>query len=94
MEVGAQVTGERRPNPYLELIARKEGVQEARRDYDRKLKELKRRKIEPLQIAQKFERANMKHEYLSVYNLASSFAHNDISALIQRHVSVGPMIST
>ncbi|MFO1186151.1 MAG: DUF5677 domain-containing protein [Alphaproteobacteria bacterium] len=76
-------------NTYLHGIAdvAKDGGQ--LRWHEMALEDLRKKSIKPLTKAERFERADMTSFYRSIYNFLCAEAHNDIRALIARHLSRG-----
>lgn len=72
--------------PFLSAAG---GIDEIRKFLGQKRKELAELKSEgfpPLNVGERFEKANRSSEYVSVYSFLSGFSHNDISALEDRHM--------
>lgn len=64
-------------------------------DLDARITEWSRRKValenkghRSLRIEQKFQRAGMEKEYRSIYNSLCSDAHNNLRALVDRHIEM------
>jgi hypothetical protein len=57
-----------------------------RRKYASELKALRAKGVQTLEIAERFERAGLTHEYESVYSILSDEAHNNLSVLQSRYV--------
>jgi hypothetical protein len=75
-------------NPYLEDLKNWEGVPKAREQYQTEFEHLTAEGFAPLKIWQRFDRAEMRNEYKSVYCHVSGGAHNDIGALRSRHITI------
>ncbi|OEY65999.1 hypothetical protein BG841_05695 [Marinobacter sp. X15-166B] len=72
--------------PFLSAAG---GIDEIRKCLGQKRKELadlKRKGFPPLNVGERFDKANQSSEYVSVYSYLSGFSHNDISALEDRHM--------
>lgn len=76
------------PNPYLKSISEMENRDEVIQKLEQNLADLKKKGFNPLNVFQRFERANMEDAYHSLYNILSSYAHNNISALVDRHLEI------
>ena len=76
-------------NPYLASIAASQDLDKQIMDHEKQLAELKARGKQPLQVFDRFERANMVDEYRSLYNFLSCDSHSNIRALISRHIERG-----
>tara|TARA_R110002073_G_scaffold2129_24_gene14841 strand:- start:1342 stop:2082 length:741 start_codon:yes stop_codon:yes gene_type:complete len=72
-------------NPFLASIGDFPDLQNTIDLNEEKLLAYKDRKIRPLNVFEKFQRAKMEHEYRSIYNQFSSDAHGNIRSLIDRH---------
>tara|TARA_R110002051_G_scaffold21191_1_gene56544 strand:+ start:19045 stop:19728 length:684 start_codon:yes stop_codon:yes gene_type:complete len=73
-------------NPYLESIAAHESAADSKKWHEQQVTWLKKKKVPRLKIADKFKRADMQHEYKSIYNFSSGEAHNNFRALIRRNL--------
>ncbi|MBY6194579.1 hypothetical protein KUV78_12330 [Marinobacter hydrocarbonoclasticus] len=72
--------------PFLSAVG---GIDELRKFLGQKRKELadlKGKGFPPLNVGERFDKANRSSEYVSVYSFLSGFSHNDISALEDRHM--------
>lgn len=75
-------------NPYLASIA---GLPELSTQIDKETAELdalRKKNRGPLNVFQRFSRAQMEEEYRSLYNFLSCDAHSNIRALISRHITL------
>jgi len=82
---GAATGGE---NPYLASLA---DLPELSADQQRNretLAELASRGYKALSHFERFVRAGMEHEYRSIYNMVCSYSHNNLRALIDRHIEM------
>ena len=75
-------------NHYLKSIAEIPNIDEVIQKFEQDLANLKKKGFNPLNVFQRFERADMKDEYRSLYNLLSNYAHSNITALIDRHAEI------
>lgn len=73
-------------NQYLVGIRAHIAFFETQQDHAGKLERLKANKFIPLTAEQRFERAGMLNEYRSIYNFLCRETHNNISALMSRHM--------
>ncbi|PLX37417.1 MAG: hypothetical protein C0605_07335 [Hyphomicrobiales bacterium] len=73
-------------NPYLKEIYEHKGLEDILKELQEKLLLQKDNNHHPLTVRQRFERAGLQHEYLSIYSYACSNAHNDINALSRHHI--------
>ena len=76
-------------NPYLKDISQLQDRDKILRDHASNLDRLKKEKFGPLSVADRFRRAGLEAVYKSIYSVQSSEVHNDVSALIRRHLTVG-----
>ncbi|HEY8094476.1 MAG TPA: DUF5677 domain-containing protein [Methylobacter sp.] len=75
-------------NPYLASIAKLPNLATLIAAESDKLTILKQQGYQPLNIKDRFDRANMSDEYQSMYNFLSCDAHSNIRALISRHAEI------
>ena len=75
-------------NPYLADIGKHPELLKSIARLETELKNLKKKGYEPLRVLERFKRAGMEDEYRSMYNLLSTEAHSNISALISRHLEI------
>jgi hypothetical protein len=73
-------------NPYLASIAASQNLDKQVTDHEKEIRELKARGKHPLNVFERFKRANMVDEYRSLYNFLSCDSHSNIRALISRHI--------
>jgi Family of unknown function (DUF5677) len=73
-------------NPYLASIAASQDLDKQITEHAKQLGDLKARGKQPLNVFERFERANMVDEYRSLYNFLSCDSHSNIRALISRHI--------
>ncbi len=78
-------TGE---NPYLQGFSEKIDLDQLLTDQEAQLEKLKSEGYPPLNIFQKFERSGQTQEYKSFYNFLCCHSHNNMRALIERHVAI------
>jgi len=76
-------------NPYLASIAASQDLDKQITDHEKQLGELLAREKRPLNVFERFKRANMVAEYRSLYNFLSCDSHSNIRALISRHIERG-----
>ena len=77
----------KKPNPYLKSIGEFEGRDETLRQDEADLAQLQKEGFAPLSAYDRFCKAKMEDAYHSLYNFESSQVHNDLRALINRHVA-------
>jgi len=77
-----------KPNPYLKDISQGGNLDEQIQEHEKEFADLKNKGYNPLNVFQRFERAGMEDEYRSFYNFLSSDAHNNIRALVNRHLEI------
>lgn len=75
-------------NPYLEGLATANEFEEQVEEWQTELRDLKEKGFVPLRQDQKFQIAGMENEYRSLYNYLCSYSHNNIRALIDRHLEI------
>jgi hypothetical protein len=73
-------------NPMLKGLKHDVLLPAGRRKYGRELKALRAKDVRTLEIAERFERAGLTHEYESVYSILSDEAHNNLSVLQSRYI--------
>ena len=73
-------------NPFLSQFSQWKDLDSQRNEHKTELSKLKNSGYVPLTVYQRFEKAGMTHEYSSLYNFLCSEAHNDIRALMNRHI--------
>jgi hypothetical protein len=76
-------------NPYLASIGTLRDLNAQIADQEKEIGELKARGKQPLNVFERFERADMVKEYRSLYNFLSCDLHSNIRALISRHIERG-----
>lgn len=77
-------------NPFLAEYSKWKDLDSRINYHKAELDELKKNGYGPLKIRQCFEQAGMGQVYSSVYNFLCSEVHNDIRALIVRHLEISP----
>ena len=75
-------------NEYLMAISEAPDLDERIAEWTRKKIALESRGIRSLRIEQKFQRADMEREYRSQYNSLCCDAHNNLRALVDRHIEM------
>lgn len=75
-------------NPYLEGLSTAKNFEEQVAEWETELSVLKEKGFVPLRQDQKFQYADMENEYRSIYNYLCSYSHNNIRALIDRHIEI------
>lgn len=75
-------------NPYLSEIANAEASDSMLKTHEDELAALKEKGFAPLTILARFQRADMEHEYRSIYNFMSAHSHSNIRALVERHLDL------
>ena len=75
-------------NLYLKEIGEMADLDQHLADLDGQLEKLKKAGYLPLKNFQKFERSGLAHEYKSLYNFLCCHSHNNLRALIERHVAI------
>lgn len=75
-------------NPYLKDMSEFKDLDSALADYERQLAELASKGYRPLKQAEKFERSGQAQEYRSFYNFLCCHSHNNMRALMDRHVAI------
>lgn len=76
-------------NPYLSEIEAELNLDEMIAKDETNLAALRAKGKGPLNVFQRFERADMVEEYRSMYNFLSCDAHSNIRALVSRHFEEG-----
>ncbi len=72
-------------NPYLASLRKELNLDEIIANDEKALAALRAKGKGPLNIFERFDRANMVEEYRSMYNFLSCNAHSNIRALVTRH---------
>jgi Family of unknown function (DUF5677) len=75
-----------KPNPFLEKIRDHEDRDAAIDRHKTALNGLSERGYKPLNALTRFERAGMADAYRSIYHFESDRVHNNLQALISRHI--------
>ena len=75
-------------NAYLTRISRIENLNQVYAEHENELNGLKKNHYTPLTPGQRFERAGMVDEYLSIYNFLCSHSHSDIRSLYSRYTRI------
>lgn len=76
-------------NPYLASIGTLPDLDAQIADQEKQIGELKARGKGPLNVFERFKRADMVKEYQSLYNFLSCDSHSNIRALVSRHIESG-----
>jgi hypothetical protein len=74
-------------NPYLKGIAQAIDVQKEKASLEKELQGIKKQGYAPLRPWQEFESAGLASEYQSLYWQLCLHAHNNVSALEERHLN-------
>jgi len=75
-------------NVYAEMIAKDPNIDKHIADYEKQVERLKNKGNKGLNIKEKFKKADMLDEYLTIYNMLCAATHNDIRALRTRHIVI------
>ncbi len=75
-------------NPYLKGLSDAPGRDAILSQWESELAELKEKDFRPLQQKEKFEQAGLEQLYRSVYNSLCCDSHNNIRALVSRHIDI------
>lgn len=75
-------------NEYLTAITEAPDLDSAIADWSKKKITLENKGYRALRVEQKFQRAGMEKEYRSQYNSLCCDAHNNLRALIDRHIEM------
>lgn len=75
-------------NRYLSRLAGQGDLDEQIRSHEDQLAQLRANGHGPLNVLERFERADMVEEYRSLYNFLSCDSHSNIRALISRHLNM------
>jgi len=78
----------KRQNPFFSDIAQIPNLDEVIVQWESELSELKRKQFSPLNQKQKFDKAELEPVYQSVYNFLCCHSHNNIRALVSRHIDI------
>lgn len=73
-------------NEYLQAISEAPSLDKTIAEWRNELKKLEAKGYKALKIEKKFERAGMEKEYRSLYNSLCSDSHNNLRALVNRHI--------
>jgi hypothetical protein len=76
------------PNPYLKDMSEFKDLDSTIADYEHQLSDLASKGYRPLNNSQKFERSGQAQEYRSFYNFLCCESHNNMRALMERHVAI------
>jgi len=76
-------------NVYAEMIARDPDIDHHIANFKKKNESLKANGNKGMNIRDKFRKADMLDEYLTIYNMLCAGTHNDIRALRARHIVIG-----
>lgn len=74
-------------NPYLKDIAEFKDLDAAVAEHEFKLRELEEKGYHALNNFEKFDRSGQAQEYRSFYNFLCCHTHNNMRALIERHIA-------
>lgn len=77
---------DQKPNPFLASIHGHDQRDELLAREESELQKLKEKGFLPLTVEERFEKAKMIDEYLSIYHFESDGIHNSWRALISRHL--------
>src|ERR1700730_1181210 len=80
-------TSKRCVRPYLQGIAQAIDVKTERASLEQELKGIEKQGYKPLRPWQEFEKASLSSEYQSLYWQLCLHAHNNVSALEERHLN-------
>lgn len=86
--------GDKGTNPFLKTLWNNVEVKSEIAEANRRLQEFASRKIRPLQVSERFARADMTEEYESIYNDLCCHTHNNVRALNHRHTEVDEQTKT
>lgn len=75
-------------NPYLAMIGKMPELEEQIKEHEVTLERLKGRGFGPVSNRDKFDKADMLEEYLSIYNFLCSHSHNNIRSLNERFMEI------
>lgn len=76
-------------NPYLTHMAQMKTLKEQIKKLEDEIKDTRAQGGEYLSTSKRFNLAGMKEEYQSIYNFLCCDSHNNIRALISRHIDIG-----
>jgi len=77
-------------NPFLAGIAAAPSLDQALSECKAELANLKKDGYSPLGQDEKFAKANLNQVYKSVYNFLCCHSHNNLRALVSRHINISP----
>lgn len=80
----------KRNNHFLTGIASAPNLNQTLSDWEAELAKLKQDGYTPLRQDEKFAKANLSEVYKSFYNFLCCHSHNNIRALMSRHVNISP----
>jgi len=75
-------------NRFLSCISQIPNLEEVLIQWETELSELNTKGFNPLNQKQKFERAKLEPVYRSFYNFLCCHSHNNIRALVSRHIDI------
>lgn len=75
-------------NEYLQSLTDEPSLDETIAKWNRDKKKLENNGHSSLKISQKFMRAGLEKEYRSMYNSLCSDSHNNLRALVSRHIEI------
>jgi len=78
----------KRQNPFLSFIAQIPNLEKVLVQWETELSKLKKKGFNPLNQKQKFDRAKLELVHRSVYNFLCCHSHNNIRALVSRHIDI------
>jgi hypothetical protein len=79
---------EKGDNAYVADLTAKPDLENVRQSKEDRLAYLKGQKLGAFTVADCFIKAGMESEYRTLYNYASSESHNNIGALVERHIRI------
>ena len=77
-------------NPFLAGIAGATNIDETLRQWESEFTKLKQDGYRPLNQFDKFDKATLNPVYRSVYNFLCCHSHNNLRALMSRHMNISP----
>ena len=75
-------------NPIFKDISDLSDTENTLNQWEKELRDLQERGYKPLNVFEKFDRANLGPLYHSVYNILCCYSHNNLRALKARHVNI------
>lgn len=77
-------------NPFLAGIAATPNLYQTLSEWEAEFAKLKQEGYSPLRQNEKFAKASLDPVYKSVYNFLCCHSHNNLRALVSRHVNISP----